>query len=450
MNPIRTLSHADAAWLHMDLPNNPMVINGLFYLDRAPERRRFEQVLEERFLAYERFRMKVVEAPHGLGRPHWELDPDFSLARHLHWEELAEPTHQKLMERTGQLMGQPLDRRHPLWEFRVFPEVDQGAVVLVRLHHAIGDGMALMQVLLNLTDDEQGTPSGLPPRRERHHGSLVERAKKTASHLLHEGHDLIFHPEQAMKIARQGMGAVRALGRLLRLGADPDTVLKRDLGGEKHAAVSPLLELTTIKAVGKRFGCTINDVLMATLSGALGRYLNRNGPPTGPDLDLRAVVPVDLRGGDVGELGNRFGMVFLELPVGEPDPVERLRVVHRRMQELKGSAEAVVIFEILSAVGMLPSELEKVVVGLFGEKATAVVTNLPGPRQQLHMAGTRIESLMYWVPQSGGLGLGISLLSYNGTVRVGVASDAALTRRPQQFIDDFEAAFAELAELEDV
>ncbi len=425
----------------MELPTNLMNINGLIEVDTAPEPERLKKVLVERLCAYRRFRQKVVEP--SVGRSYWVDDPYFEVERHLIFEQLENPTMEGLLARVGGLLSVALDRHWPLWEFRCFPEVDGKAFVLVRLHHAIADGMALMRVLLGLTDKSRNQePERSEPRAQKRIGAF-QRARQAASRLLHQGHDLFLHPHYAGRLAQHGFGAIKATARLLAMGADTDTVLRGELTTKKVLALSPRMSLGQVKRVGKACGSTVNDVLMTCLALALGDYLRRGGPLDSA-TDLRVVIPVDLRGGEVDSLGNRFGLVFLELPVGLESPLDCLKVVHERMVRLKNSYEAIVVFELLSAAGMLPAELEQTVVKLFGDKATAVVTNLPGPQHQLYFAGSRIESVMYWVPQSGRLGVGVSILSYNGDVRVGVATDASLVPDPENLVEPFTRAFQSL------
>ena len=443
------MSHADAAWLHMETPTNLMMITGLVLLDSVPERNWMESVLEFRLCHFERFRMKVVE-PVGPGLPHWKPVSDFEVGRHLVYEELEDPTMERFLDRVSELMSTPLDRERPLWEFRIFPGVGEGSAMAVRLHHAIADGIALMRVLLSLCDESAKAPRPTPedvPRQGESETTSFERAKRFTSRLLHEGHDLLFHPSQAAEAARKSLLAGRALAHVLALPSDSPSVLRGELQEKKLVALSDPVELALLKRLGKQLGCTINDVVMAVLAGALGRTLRRE-----QELDsaakLRAVVPVDLRGGKVAELGNKFGLVFLTLPVGELSPEERLKRVHQTMSELKCSAEAVVTFELLSTVGALPAEVEKPIIQWFGSKATVVMTNLPGPREALFMAGSKIESVMYWVPQSGQLAVGISVMSYAGQIRLGVTTDASVYSSPQTIVDDFTAALEEMKTLE--
>jgi len=177
------------------------------------------------------------------------------------------------------------------------------------------------------------------------------------------------------------------------------------------------------------------------MSGALRRYLLGRGENV-EGLNFRAVVPVNLRRpGTEEELGNKFGLVFLSLPIGIADPTERLRELTRRMDGLKDSLQAPVAFGILTAIGMSPQPVEDLVVTLFGMKGTAVATNVMGPRIPLYLAGAPLESLMFWVPQSGHLGLGVSILSYAGQVWMGVISDRGLVPDPETIIAEFYAEF---------
>jgi diacylglycerol O-acyltransferase len=181
------------------------------------------------------------------------------------------------------------------------------------------------------------------------------------------------------------------------------------------------------------------------VSGALRRYMvDRGDDPTG--LVIRAVVPVNLRPieGPV-ELGNRFGLVFLCLPVGLDQPGERLAALKREMDQLKGSPQAIVAFTVLNAMGMASREIEHIGVKLFAQKATAVMTNVPGPRERLYLAGRPIRNIMFWVPQSGRLGLGVSILSYAGEVRIGIATDAGLVPEPGTIVGFFQDELDELA-----
>jgi WS/DGAT/MGAT family acyltransferase len=199
--------------------------------------------------------------------------------------------------------------------------------------------------------------------------------------------------------------------------------------------------------VGKKLDGTVNDVLLTAMSGGLRRYLEKRGEPV-DGLNFRAVVPVNLRKpGTEHELGNKFGLFFLSLPIGIADPQECLAELKRRMDALKDSLEAPVAFGILTTIGEAPEAIQDLVVNIFGLKGTAVMTNVKGPPMPLYLAGAPLESLMFWVPQSGRLGMGVSILSYNGQVWMGVITDERLVPDPETIIDGFHAEFDNLLEI---
>jgi WS/DGAT/MGAT family acyltransferase len=206
----------------------------------------------------------------------------------------------------------------------------------------------------------------------------------------------------------------------------------------KKLVWSRAFRLEDFKRVGRATGSTVNDVLMAVLAGALRRYLLAHGPVE-RRLDVRGVVPVNLRrASEAHRLGNRFGLVFLQLPLGIERPTARLAEVRRRMRALKESPGAAATFELLWVLGRLPRPLFDAVIDLFGTKATAVVTNVVGPREPLSILGARLRLAMFWVPCAGHLGLGVSLLSYAGRVWVGVHSDVGLVPDPERIVAAFE------------
>jgi WS/DGAT/MGAT family acyltransferase len=204
------------------------------------------------------------------------------------------------------------------------------------------------------------------------------------------------------------------------------------------------LPLDEVKTLGKALGCTVNDVLLACASGALRGYLRDVGEDV-DGLTIRATVPVNLRPLEhAKKLGNHFGLVFLDLPIGEINPLRRLERVAASMRDLKGRRQAIVAFGLLAALGMAPAALQGPALDLFSRKATAVATNVPGPQQPLFMAGVEARELMFWVPQTGSIGLGLSILSYNGKVYFGVMGDGLRVRDPDAIVRRFAAEFEKL------
>lgn len=401
----------DAAWLRMDSANNAMVINALLVFRETPAFERVKALIEERLLSHRRFRQRVVEPR--IGSPYWELDPGFELGAHLHRIALPAPHDQAALETLlGDLASAKLDRGKPLWQTHFIEGVGAGAAMFTRLHHSMGDGVALVRLLLGLTDEgavisppEVGVE---PPHPVR----LTERAKVAGA--------------QAM-----------TLGRLLLLPRDSHTVLKGELGTQKCIAWSRPAPLERVREVAHRHHAKVNDVLVAALSGCLRRYLARQGPLEG--LNVRALVPVYVRPDAEGpELGNHFGLVYVPLPVGVDDPFARLRTLRESFEEIKREPDAVVALGVLGAMGVATSELEHIGIELFTKKASVMITNVPGPPVEIHLAGSALSEMLVWAPVSGYLGLGMTLLSYAGQVRMGVASDKKRIPEPRALVRAYE------------
>jgi diacylglycerol O-acyltransferase / wax synthase len=187
-------------------------------------------------------------------------------------------------------------------------------------------------------------------------------------------------------------------------------------------------------------------VLIATLAGAMGRYLEARGDSI-PGLNIRAAVPVNLRSTEVddeGKLGNCFGLVFVDLPIGIRHPLERLYTVHAGMQSIKASVQATTTFGLLTAIGYLPAPVESPAIALFSAKASLVASNLPGPKEPLMLAGAAISQILFWVPQAGSIGTGVSMLSYSGRVQFGVIADREMIPDPRELIGYVGAEFERL------
>lgn len=453
------MSTADVAWLHMDRPTNNMVVNGVMWFDEPVDWDRLRQVFEERFLGpYPKFRQRVVEPPLSLGRLRWEDDPAFDLDRHLIQARLPAPGDRSALHRyVSQQMSRPLDRERPLWEAHLIDGYEDGAAVFHRIHHSIADGIALIRLLLSMTDgqadEELFVAPGLDePERDRSLSGrvrgLVSDAVKVSGQLAHEGMEVLAQPSRAVHLAELASAGTTALGKDLFLPPDHRTVLKGQMGLNKHAMWSDPFDLAAVKAIGRAHGATVNDVVCAAVTGALRTYLEHRDSLT---EEIRALVPFNLRPLDEPlprHLGNKFGIVFLPLPVGVADRRERLAEIKQRMDAIKNSAEGVIAYGILSVIGMTPVQIEKVVVDLFASKGSLVLTNVPGPRQPVYLAGTRVAGIMGWVPASGGVAVGMSIFSYDGEVTVGVSVDARLVPDPERLVEAFNAELAALLQEE--
>ena len=451
-NTKKAMSGPDAAWLRMESPTNFMMITSVMMFDEVLTLEEVKTLLEERFLLFDRFRQCVTDRN---GTPHWQEDPYFDLGRHIHRVALPAPGgQQELQAMVSDLMCTPLDFTRPLWQIHLVENYGTGCALIWRIHHCIGDGIALTYVMIS-TADEYFDVSKIPVTRAPGESSLppligpalkavsnaVESTVKAAGAVLHEGMEMLLHPSHALELARQGLSLGAATSKIVLMQADSDTVFKGELGAMKRAAWSRPMLLQSFKDIKKGVDAKVNDVLMTAVAGALRRYLTAHGQPV-DDVEIRALIPVNLRPlEEAYKLGNQFGLVFLSLPVGIEDPHTRLVEVKRRMDRVKHSAEAIVGLGILQALGHAPKRVEDQVVNLLSAKASAVMTNVPGPREQLHLGGKAIRHLMFWVPRAGALSLGISIISYAGEVLLGVATDVKLVPDPEAIIECFHAEF---------
>src|SRR5690606_30125209 len=308
-------------------------------------------------------------------------------------------------------------------------------------------------VLLSLTDTERNAGRGkdLAKAWLKQDGAdvarrvgAVERYARLGGRVFGKGMEMMQDPTLAGVLAKEGGEIARELVHALALPDDPPSMLRGRLGVSKRVAWADPIDLEEVKAVGRACDCTVNDVLMAAAAGALRSYMIERGDDV-DGMTLRATVPVNLRPLEhARKLGNHFGLVFLDLPVGEGNPVRRLERVAECMHQLKGSRQAVVVYGFLAALGMAPPQLQALALALFSRKASVVATNVPGPQQPLYMAGCELHEMMFWVPQTGSVGVGISIMSYNGRVHFGLIADARLIPDPDSVIRRFGGEFEKL------
>ncbi len=387
-----------------------MVIVGVLQLDGHLDPTSLRELLGERLLIHERFIQRVDRSA---ARPVWERDLDFDITHHV--RVIQTPADEKLFaDRVASFMVEPLNPDRPLWEILVVPAYAGGTALLVKLHHAIADGIALLQILLTMADD-------------------VEAADLRRPRI----------PSQRSPVARlwtrisQPFRLLGAAFRLAALPPDPRSALKSDLSGIKDVAWSDLHDLEAISTASRHLGATVNDVLLASVSGAISDVLAKTGRKV--HREIRAMVPFNLRPPEVGRpLGNRFGLVLPALPVSQPNPLRRLDRVRERMTQIKRRPEAAAAYTILGLAGISSEAVESLIVKFFGTKVSLVLTNVPGPDEHISLGGHRVDRIMFWVPQAARLGLGISLLSYAGSVTVGVVADQGLAIDAGDVVDEIQ------------
>jgi WS/DGAT/MGAT family acyltransferase len=462
------MSSVDTAWLRMDSPGNSMMIVGVSTTETPIRPDDFRRMIEQRLLCFPRFRHRAVADPIGAS---WVEDDDFDLDAHLKIVSLPAPAGRRQLEAlAAELASTPLDPRRPMWQLHLVREYQAGSAWITRVHHCYADGIAMIRVLLSMTEQDAAPAMASRPARERgkarrrstqtpadvlpvlswvQHltqpaGDILENALAEGAKLLEGGVHQLFHPEHAAALARQAGGMIGEFAKVLTLPDDPETPLRGTLSGYKAVAWAEPIPLAEVKTIGKALGCTINDVLMSTVAGALGGYLRDQRFDT-RDLVLRASVPVNLRAAEEPlSLGNKFGLVYVDMALGTRNPLQRLYAMQETMAALKGSLQPPMTLMVLGLMGLLPGVVQAPAIDLFSRKASAVVSNVPGPQAPLYMCGQRISEMYFWVPQTGTIGIGISVLSYAGKVYVGLISDRKLIREPHKVIDRFAPEFEKL------
>ncbi|MDX1694262.1 MAG: WS/DGAT domain-containing protein [Ketobacteraceae bacterium] len=410
--PANALTAVDNSWLNMDRPTNRMVVCGILFFDTPLKKAALEQTIRNKLLKFDRFNQRVVNRN---GFNCWEDDPDFRPEDHLRFHDLpAGAAMRDFHQEVNQLSEQPLDRGKPLWKMDVFQGLDGGSALVIRIHHCIADGIALVRVLLSMTSSEQAAPEAPPKARP----SDKDSPFKLMLHTL--------------------AGLLAAFPHALKL-PDSHSRLKNPLTGKRKTAWSRPMDLERVRTLSKAHNAKINDLVLAATAGALRDYLKTHGSNP-DDMTLRVLVPVNLKPLD-GEivLGNRVGFVYVPLPINEDSPERRLNSVKSTMDSIKGGQEAMLSLIFLKLIGAMPPRLQNLIVDALNKNASSTMTNVPGPREPLLFAGEKMTNLIFFGPQSGPMGVGISVFSYSGQLTMGLNADANLIPDPDLLVSLFQS-----------
>jgi diacylglycerol O-acyltransferase len=431
-----TLSRADAAWLHAEATTNHFVVTSLALLVEPPSVERLKATLKRRIGLLPHLGDVVAEPALPLAPPRWSPSTHFDLDAHIHRVALPSPARaEQLAAFIGDLAGRPLDFGRPLWEVYAVDGPGDGGALVSRFHHSLGDGHAMVRMLLMLTDR---TPDGWKRSVNGQHGRARSDDRRSALARI------VGARPSVPRLARTAIVGAGTLARLTLLDPDRPTSLRGHLSLLKAVSWTEPISLARVKQIAGSSGTTVNDVIVSVVAGGLGNYLRRTGMDT-EGLRIRAMVPVNLRPpSDSRMTGNRFSLVYLEMPVGVIDANERLLRVKREMDRIKGSLEPAAGWLLVQGLGFLPAPVERLASSFYATKASLVLTNVIGPRQHRYLAGSRIRQMTFWEPEAGGLGVGVSVYSYAGAVTVGVISDRNLVHEPQQLTSDVMRAFCDL------
>lgn len=454
----KKLSPIDNVWWKIDRPTNNVIIVGVLILDRQLPFDDIRSLIEERLLHYDRFTQYVEEPDSPFKIPRWVDDEDFDIGNHIKHIASNKPIDKlTLQEFVSELASIPFDYSKPLWQIHYIENYEAGSALIVRLHHSIADGLALIQILLSVADefadeldaedDEQEIEldplaKTLTPMVKA--GFTAAKTFRFAKQFVRKSASVVSHPK---KLVKDTAVATKSLGKILFIPPDRKTLLRTRSTLSKLVAWSDPIPLADVKAIGKHVDATINDVLISSATGALRRYLQEQEEKV-EGMNLRALVPVNLRKPeDLSEMGNKFGLIFLSLPVGVEDPIERLKVLKERMDAIKGTPEAILGYGIVGLIGLTPAQIENIITKIFSMKASTEMTNVPGPREPLHLAGAKLTDLMFWVPTLVDINLGISIISYAGNILIGIKSDAGVIAEPEKIIAYFHKELDVLSEV---
>jgi WS/DGAT/MGAT family acyltransferase len=424
----------DSIWLELDRPTNLMAITSLLWTATPIDPARLRDVIQERIVArYPVFRQRPVLHGGPVRWGYWEDDPDFDLDRHVLVEEMpGAGDRAALQDYVAAQRSVPLDRHHPLWTVHLLQGFGGGSVLVQRYHHAMADGIRLTQVMLGILDPSDRADAAPPQVGSR----------------------------GPVPAGRSRIGRVRAAlntgGSLVKMGlwTNPLTALAGRPDVPKTAAWGDPVPLPLLHDLAVRTSTSVNDVCTTLVSGAVARYLESSPggsrlPPG--DEDLAWMVPVNLDppdGEPPAELGNHFALILAVLPHGPASFQERLAEVHRRIARIRDSWEPMMNFGLSQAIAVSPSILGTALSRFLTAKTVGVLTNVPGPRTPMSLAGAVVEGVVGWAPSSGPQTMTVCIFSYAGNVTVGFGTDRSVVPDPERLVAAFDAEVADaVAEL---
>lgn len=426
------LSPVDATFLYVEGPATPMHVGGIFvYEGRAPSYREFLDHVASRLDRIPRYRQRLAFVPLGLGHPVWVDDPEFDLEYHVRHTTVPSPGGDEAVKRhAGIEFGRALDRTRPLWELELVDGVDDDRfVVISKTHHCLLDGISGNAVIAETTDPTPDVPAAGPrklfwPRPAPTRVGLLARSLR---HQVSRPLELARGAFTAESEARSKLGdlreGVRPLAALARAGRAPASTLNRAIGPRRGYEMVTV-DLAEVKRIHTSVGVTVNDIVLATVAGALGELLDARGEPRNDEL--RAFVPVNVRSpGARDATGNHVAPIYCPLPVTERDPVERVRKVSASMKTLKRgkAAMATVSIEHLEELLLPPlaASLARVEVGY--RRSNLVISNVPGSRTPRYLLGRRLAAFHPLIPLAAGQTLSVGVHTYAGTLTFGLLSD---------------------------
>ncbi len=456
------LNPLDVSFLYLEEATTPMHVGGVAVFQPPEDGFEYDQLLsliEQRIALVPRYRQKIKWVPGHIANPVWVDDGAFDVAFHVRRSALPRPgSDAQLRELVGRLMSRRLDRTRPLWEIYLVEGLSGGRIAIItKTHHAMVDGISTIdigQVILDVTPAPREIPEDVwIPAPEPHPVELVLDAVSEIVHRPTAAIDAIRTgvsdaTNTVTKMAGQ-LGGMLAYARTAARPA-PDSPLGVEVGEQRRFGMART-ELDDYKRIRKMHGGTINDVVLATVAGALRAWLMSRGEPVSSSSAIRAMVPVSVRAeNEQGALGNRVSSYLVDLPVGEVDPVIRLQQISFKMKAHKEAGQAVGAEALVRLSGFAPPTLHslgaRAASGLSKRLFNVVVTNVPGPQFPLYARGARMLEVFPVVPLARGQAVCIGLTSYNGGVYYGLNADRDAMSDVDTLCQLIEESVAELVE----
>ena len=431
------LSTLDALFLDLEDRTAHMHVGAVATFEGpAPHYRDFLRLIEARLEQVPRYRQRVMPVPLKQGRPVWVDETQFDLEYHVRHTALPAPGgEEELKKLAGRLFSQALDRDKPLWEMWLVEGLGDGRfAILSKTHHCMLDGISGVDLATVLMDSEPSSmpppaPSAWTPRKAPPISQLLlQSVREQVTHPLRMVREALEPNSEAVKLFGQVFSGLKPLFEMVSMGRAPESPLNVPIGPHRRFEMIEL-PLAEVKDVRAALGGTVNDVILATVAGALRSWLSGRGEA--PGADLRVLVPVSVRTQDQrGTFGNQVSAVFCPLPVTEPHPLERLRKVSAAMKGLKENGHAVGAHALSRLGDFAPPQLLAQAARLQAvtRMFNLVVTNVPGPQFPLYLLGKKMLRFFPQVPLAAQQAVGIALLSYDGRIGVGLIGDADAAR----------------------
>lgn len=452
------MSDSDA--LMWNIEKDPLLrstITIVWLLDRSPDRGRLEDKIERATRQIPRLRERVVSNPLSIAPPRWEVDPYFDLNYHVRWlRSPGEGRLRDLLDLAQPLAMQGFDRARPLWELSIVEGLEEGrAGFLMKLHHAVSDGVGLVHMTNRLVERERepsGPPKPMPPAPE---ASLMTQPERVRDALRHEWRRQLGRARRAGEFARRAAGQIAgrpisaaqsvgdtaaSVARMLRPVNEPLSPIMRgrSLSVRFDGMAVPLADL---KAAAKAVDGTLNDAFVAAVTGGLRRYHDEHGV----SLDeLRMTMPINTRSGEKGRTaGNQFVPARFSVPINNPDPARRMKEIGALVGTQRREPALGYIDDLATVLNRLPTSISTALFGSMLKGIDFVTSNVPGPRFAVYTGGARMESVYGFGPLSGAAA-NVTLFSYRGHVQIGINTDPAAVPDPDVFVQCLHKGFDEV------